>query len=39
MTDKAVEATLKALAQKVTYKDHAANGKNLSGKGTDLPKD
>ena len=33
MTDKkAVEATLKALAQKVTYKDHAANGKNLSGK-------
>ena len=33
MTDKnAVEATLKALAQKVTYKDHSANGKNLSGK-------
>ena len=33
MTDKnAVEATLKALAQKVTYKDHAANGENLSGK-------
>ena len=33
MTDKnAVEATLKALAQKVTYKDHKANGENLSGK-------
>ena len=33
MTDKnAVEAALKALAQKVTYKDHAANGENLSGK-------
>ena len=33
MKDKnAVEATLKALAQKVTYKDHAANGENLSGK-------
>ena len=33
MTDKnAVEATLKALAQKVTYKDHAENGENLSGK-------
>ena len=33
MTDKkAVEATLKALAQKVTYKDHEANGENLSGK-------
>lgn len=33
MTDKnAVEATLKALAQKVTYKDHATNGENLSGK-------
>ena len=33
MNDKAeVEATLKALAQKVTYKDHAANGENLSGK-------
>ena len=33
MTDKkAVEATLKALAQKVTYKDHVANGENLSGK-------
>ena len=33
MTDKnAVEATLKALAQKVTYKDHAANGENLTGK-------
>ena len=33
MTDKkAVEATLKALAQKVTYNDHAANGENLSGK-------
>ena len=33
MTDKnAVEATVKALAQKVTYKDHAANGENLSGK-------
>ena len=33
MTDKkAVEATLKALAQKVTYKDHAANGENLIGK-------
>ena len=33
MTDKnAVEATLKALAQKVTYKDHEANGANLTGK-------
>ena len=33
MTDKnAVEATLKALAQKVTYKDHEANGENLTGK-------
>lgn len=33
MTDKkAVEATLKALAQKVTYKDYEANGENLSGK-------
>ena len=33
MTDKnAVEATLKALAQKVTYKDHEANGENMSGK-------
>ena len=33
MTDKnAVEATLKALAQKVTYKDHATNGENLNGK-------
>ena len=33
MKDKnSVEATLKALAQKVTYKDHAANGENLSGK-------
>ena len=33
MTDKnAVEATLKALAQKVTYKDHEANGENLNGK-------
>ena len=33
MTDKKdIEATLKALAQKVTYKDHAANGENLSGK-------
>ena len=33
MTDKkAFEATLKALAQKVTYKDHEANGENLSGK-------
>ena len=33
MTDKnAVEATLKALAQKVTYKDHEANGDNLTGK-------
>ena len=28
----AVEATLKALAQKVTYKDHEANGDNLTGK-------
>lgn len=33
MTDKnAVEATLKALAQKVTYSDHEANGSNLTGK-------
>ena len=33
MTDKnAVEATLKALAQKVTYNDHKANGANLTGK-------
>ena len=33
MTDKnAVEATLKALAQKVTYTDHEANGANLTGK-------
>ena len=33
MKDKnAVEATLKALAQKVTYNDHKANGENLSGK-------
>lgn len=33
MKDKnAVEATLKALAQKVTYNDHEANGENLSGK-------
>ena len=33
MKDKnAVEATLKALAQKVTYKDHEAAGDNLSGK-------
>ncbi|WP_298882186.1 autotransporter outer membrane beta-barrel domain-containing protein [uncultured Phascolarctobacterium sp.] len=33
MKDKdAVEATLKALAQKVTYKDHEANGSNLTGK-------
>ncbi|WP_440443723.1 autotransporter domain-containing protein [Phascolarctobacterium succinatutens] len=33
MTDKnAVEATLKALAQKVTYSDHEANGDNLTGK-------
>ena len=33
MKDKnAVEATLKALAQKVTYKDHEANGENLTGK-------
>nr|WP_304260393.1 autotransporter outer membrane beta-barrel domain-containing protein [Phascolarctobacterium succinatutens] len=33
MKDKnAVEATLKALAQKVTYKDHEANGGNLTGK-------
>ena len=33
MTDKkAVEATLAALAQKVTYKDHEANGANLTGK-------
>ena len=33
MSDKnAVEATLKALAQKVTYKDHKANGDNLTGK-------
>ena len=29
---KAVEATLKALAQKVTYNDHEANGGNLTGK-------
>ena len=28
----AVEATLKALAQKVTYSDHEANGSNLTGK-------
>lgn len=33
MDDKAaVEATLKALAQKVTYSDHEANGSNLTGK-------
>ena len=33
MKDKnAVEATLKALAQKVTYNDHKANGANLTGK-------
>ena len=33
MKDKdAVEATLKALAQKITYKDHEANGGNLTGK-------
>ena len=33
MKDKnSVEATLKALAQKVTYKDHEANGANLTGK-------
>ena len=33
MKDKnAVEATLKALVQKVTYKDHEANGDNLTGK-------
>ena len=33
MKDKnAVEATLKALAQKVTYNDHKANGGNLTGK-------
>ncbi|WP_304105508.1 autotransporter outer membrane beta-barrel domain-containing protein, partial [Phascolarctobacterium succinatutens] len=33
MNDKsAVEATLAALAQKVTYKDHEANGANLTGK-------
>ncbi|WP_337477857.1 hypothetical protein [Phascolarctobacterium succinatutens] len=33
MKDKnAVEATLKALAQKVTYNDHEANGDNLTGK-------
>ena len=33
MNDKsAVEATLAALAQKVTYKDHAVNGENLTGK-------
>ena len=33
MKDKnAVEATLKALAQKVTYSDHEANGVNLTGK-------
>ena len=29
---KAVEAALAALAQKVTYKDHEANGANLTGK-------
>ena len=28
----AVEAAMKALAQKVTYTDHAANGANLTGK-------
>ena len=33
MTDKnAVEAALKALAQKITYSDHEANGGNLTGK-------
>lgn len=33
MKDKnSVEATLKALAQKVTYNDHEANGGNLTGK-------
>ena len=33
MTDKnAVEAALKALAQKITYGDHEANGANLTGK-------
>ena len=33
MTDKtAVEAALKALAQKITYIDHEANGANLTGK-------
>ena len=33
MKDKnSVEATLKALAQKVTYNDHEANGANLTGK-------
>ena len=33
MKDKnAVETTLKALAQKVTYNDHEANGGNLTGK-------
>ena len=33
MKDKnSVEATLKALAQKVTYNDHVANGDNLTGK-------
>ena len=33
MKDKnAVEATLKALAQKVTYNDHEANGDHLTGK-------
>ena len=33
MKDKnAVEATLKALAQNVTYNDHKANGSNLTGK-------
>ena len=33
MKDKnAVEATLKALAEKVTYSDHEANGVNLTGK-------
>ena len=33
MTDKnAVEAALKALAQKITYSDHSANSANLTGK-------
>ena len=33
MTDKnSVEAALKALAQKITYSDHEANGGNLTGK-------